>query len=808
MDGGRWLDMSAFPDTDPDEAVPAETLRTLRALLREAATPWIDDESWARMLTEAMDGPAPDDETPDDQTLDHATPEGETPEGEDGADLPPPGAAPGRVPEARSSDTGSPDTGSPGVRPGPGGGGGGAEAFDRLRREVLQLFPPLTDAARRLGAEEARVRLEAARERLDRGTLTVVVCGEFKRGKSSLLNALLGDVRGLLPVGTDYTTSVVTTVGYGPAEHVTVTTRDADGAVREEEIDRERIADFATERGNADNARQALTVRVRVPHPRLAGGLTLVDTPGVGGVYQEHTAATAAFLPQADALLFVTDALRPLTDSELAFLRRAMDSARTTGDTDGQIYVLTKTDAVADYTPLLHDTVDKLHRLTGLPADELTVLPVSSRARLDHLASGDPEDLELSNFPALEEALWAALSRRRAKLLLGGALTDLEACALSLLRPVRAEAAALGDQRERELQRLTADYAGQQRRIAELDGGGSRWRADLRSALSGVETRLKRQARTALGEVWAHVNADYLYQDGYLDNPDRLVSELSAHAVQTLGAVNELAAREAARVVREFSTYNGLTLAPGGIGRLPDPPVPTLPPVAQPEARQDADRRRATSSSVGFAVGSTAGGTGGAVLGALVGTVLAPGLGTAAGAQMGGWIGSALGGILGAGAGYRTATRTLESEQQSARREALRRSLAPLRKDQERHVDEAVAEAVQEWGRAVVAELESRVAQERETVTRALDRLAEARRTTEHDALARRAELEREGAALEATRLRVAVLAEEADQLWTRPGGTPRPGPAHGTDQGGQTGAGQTARDERAGSAAAGTGSG
>ena len=64
-------------------------------------------------------------------------------------------------------------------------------------------------------------------------------------------------------------------------------------------------------------------VEVRVPAPLLEGGLTLVDTPGVGGLNAGHAAATLAFLPSADALVFVTDASAELSGPELEFLASA-----------------------------------------------------------------------------------------------------------------------------------------------------------------------------------------------------------------------------------------------------------------------------------------------------------------------------------------------------------------------------------------------------------------------------------------------------------------------------------------------------
>ena len=87
-------------------------------------------------------------------------------------------------------------------------------------------------------------------------------------------------------------------------------------------------------------------MRIGTPHPLLADGLVLVDTPGVGGVFRGHTAATMAFLPSADAIIFVSDFTQPILRSELDFLRLAAAAVRSVGDDDPLLFVMTKSDLV------------------------------------------------------------------------------------------------------------------------------------------------------------------------------------------------------------------------------------------------------------------------------------------------------------------------------------------------------------------------------------------------------------------------------------------------------------------------------
>jgi len=136
-----------------------------------------------------------------------------------------------------------------------------------------------------LGTDRDREQLAALRDRLAAARLRVLVAGEAKRGKSTLINALLG--RPVLPSGVTPLTAVVTTVRYGEDPHAEV--RFGDG--HEEKYPLAALGDLVTERGNPRNRRGIAAVTAFVDAPVLAGGVELVDTPGTGSVYQWDTDA-------------------------------------------------------------------------------------------------------------------------------------------------------------------------------------------------------------------------------------------------------------------------------------------------------------------------------------------------------------------------------------------------------------------------------------------------------------------------------------------------------------------------------------
>ncbi len=155
----------------------------------------------------------------------------------------------------------------------------------------------------------------------DRFYLTVV--GQFSRGKSTLMNAILG--KDYLPSGIVPTTSAITAVSYGSREKVVL--RRA-GSNLTSEIAIGELADFVTERINPGNRERIEMAEVQVPVEILQRGFFLVDTPGLGSAVRENTVTTLNFLPSADAIVFVTSCDAPLTAAELGYLRECCFSVR------------------------------------------------------------------------------------------------------------------------------------------------------------------------------------------------------------------------------------------------------------------------------------------------------------------------------------------------------------------------------------------------------------------------------------------------------------------------------------------------
>ena len=175
-----------------------------------------------------------------------------------------------------------------------------------------------------LGTERDRERLLALLDRLDAARLRVLVVGEAKRGKSTLINALLG--RDVLPSGVTPLTAVATTVRYSDDPRIEVASLDG----HQEKHPLTALADFVTEVRNPRNKRLVAGVNGLPGRAGLACWGELVDTPGTGSVFQWDTQAAHEALQTMDTAVFVMTADPPVSASERDLLGRVAGLSVTT----------------------------------------------------------------------------------------------------------------------------------------------------------------------------------------------------------------------------------------------------------------------------------------------------------------------------------------------------------------------------------------------------------------------------------------------------------------------------------------------
>ena len=296
---------------------------------------------------------------------------------------------------------------------------------------------------------------ERLADRLAQGRFVVSVVGEFKRGKSTLLNALIGSE--VLPAGVLPLTAVVTELVYGEPGAVV---EMLDGTRQPVEVG--DVADYVTEERNPGNERRVARVEVRGRWPLLEPGLVLVDTPGVGSVHGHNTEVARAALAEADGAVLVMAADSPISAEERGMVRVLAARGAPT------FFVLNKADR------LTAGELDQVCRFVGeVLCDELgrkvDLYALSARAALPGRPSGEAGEggefdafvSELQRFVADDLVTARIATARRELARLGGAVRDgviIECAALDL------EAAEL----IRQVQRFRGD-AGRQRQGLEDD---------------------------------------------------------------------------------------------------------------------------------------------------------------------------------------------------------------------------------------------------------------------------------------------------------------------------------------------------
>jgi len=290
--------------------------------------------------------------------------------------------------------------------------GAGSESLRSYTRIKLKLAAQLRTLREVIQQRGDKIRLEQCDDlivKLAEDRFTLAVVGQFKRGKSSLMNAIIE--RELLPVGVLPLTSAITILRYGPKERLLI--RRANVALPfPEEFPVRRLPEFVTEKGNPGNRQQIKSATIEVPLPFLRRGLEFVDTPGVGSAIEANTATTLNFLPECDAVLFVTSVDSPFTRLELEFLKNIRQHIRKI------FFVVNKTDLLGsderqDVLNFVRDTISN-----QMETGDVKIFPVSARLGLAAKFDGGWSERLESGLTELEDSLAHFLSGEKASVFL------------------------------------------------------------------------------------------------------------------------------------------------------------------------------------------------------------------------------------------------------------------------------------------------------------------------------------------------------------------------------------------------------
>lgn len=372
-------------------------------------------------------------------------------------------------------------------------------------RETLALLR----ASELLGRQADRA--EKLLAKLEEDLITVAVIGQFKRGKSALVNALLQE--DLLPVGIVPVTSAVTQIRRGePGASVGF----RNGLVQPVQIG--ELGRYINEQENPDNRLNVSWVRIFSRSPFLREGLTLVDTPGVGSFHKHNSDAAHAFVRESDAVIFMLSVDTPLNEIEIEFLRSTRAFAGKF------LFVVNKIDLIdeAELQAFLAYCKNLLSRLMGA---DVTLFPLSART------GAGVEALKqklLAECRTGIRAIMCESARLKLRDIVSEALAQIELYWKVLLMPPLILSGAL-----KRMNETLDDF-----RLQAVDTVRSLG-ADQKVFIPGLEQML--EARTnefkqaLAGAVTDIFGMDYHYQIRELEASEQAESDLEMPEAETLG---------------------------------------------------------------------------------------------------------------------------------------------------------------------------------------------------------------------------------------------------------------------------------
>ncbi|WP_261569921.1 dynamin family protein [Frankia gtarii] len=375
---------------------------------------------------------------------------------------------------------------------------------------AARLLEAVAAEAGRRGRADLQARLARERGRLATPEALVVVVGEFKKGKGTLVNALLGArVCGVDPVST---TLVPTAVGFAP--HPTAVLLPAAGAARgsldghngpvrgtsdvwAQPVDAAQLdalhdlvqgVPTTAPRTPAPAADISVAgAEVGLPRQLLAQGLTLLDTPGLnGGLGDGAGAATLRAASGADAVLFVSDASQELTAPELELIRRLARQGPAV------LLAITKIDVYPAWRRIVE--TDRAHlRRAGL---DPAIFPLAAPLRHRGLRSDRPDLDAESGYPPLAAHLRDEIvGRRRARLERVAAVAATDALH-QLLTELETERAALADPAGGRELKASLDDA--ERGAKRMDEAAASWRRELADRSQDMTARCNEDLKTRM----------------------------------------------------------------------------------------------------------------------------------------------------------------------------------------------------------------------------------------------------------------------------------------------------------------------
>jgi GTPase Era involved in 16S rRNA processing len=286
------------------------------------------------------------------------------------------------------------------------------DQYKQVSQKLMGCIGKLAAISSSRGDTKVEENLREIGEKLGGNRFHLVVLGQFKRGKSTFINSLLGDR--VLPTSVVPLTSIVTLLKYGEEEVVEVLFNDGSKTT----ISRDQLEEYVTERGNPSNEKNVKHVEVAYPSGYLKDGVFIIDTPGVGSTFENNTEMTYNYLPRVDAALFLLAVDPPISQSEIAFLEDVKDYVEKIFFVQNKIDYMNEEER-KESMAFSKEVIEK-----ALGSDSIGIYPLSAKLALEAKQSKSKKLLGKSRLPEFDKILGDFLLKEKGKTVLRSALNS------------------------------------------------------------------------------------------------------------------------------------------------------------------------------------------------------------------------------------------------------------------------------------------------------------------------------------------------------------------------------------------------
>ncbi len=448
--------------------------------------------------------------------------------------------------------------------------------FTNYKQTVMDLtgdLKKIREFSLRMNLEGNAAAADSVLTRLAEDTFSVAIVGEFKRGKSTLINALLE--KDVLPTDVVPTTATLNKVAYSVTPFVRIEYNDG----KTEDIDIDRLNEYVTKL-TPESEEVAKTVKIATvyyPVNYCKNGVTIIDTPGLNDD-EAMTKVTLSVLPQIDAAIMVMMAGSPFSQYECDFLENKVitsDLGRVlfvvTGidlyDEDDAEKILTLirkriTDSVMKKAKSVYGEGSKEYEAYQRKLGNIHLYGLSAKKALKAKKKGDPQMLEESRFPEFERALERFLTEERGAVMLNVPLSRIKTSSIELVKAIQLRENALTMQREefnakyeeamKEIERIRSE---RQQEFHRINDAADRTYQELIPSIEEYWPSLEQAADEAI-DAYTIVSANELKGAALQQTQDSMtkaVKEAIGNVSQTLtekiqAAINDALQSEAERI--------------------------------------------------------------------------------------------------------------------------------------------------------------------------------------------------------------------------------------------------------------------